>query len=88
MSQKLQYSLFKRLFSFAKPYKKYLVVAVSATILLAALSPSRPFVIGQIIDPASPTDPLYAAEICDRQCVERRAISSDHGAEPRGGGLP
>ncbi|MEY4487049.1 MAG: hypothetical protein RL440_1591 [Bacteroidota bacterium] len=50
MSQKLQYSLFKRLFSFAKPYKKYLVVAVSATILLAALSPSRPFVIGQIID--------------------------------------
>ena len=50
MSQKLQYSLFKRLFSFAKPYKKYLVVAISATILLAALSPSRPFVIGQIID--------------------------------------
>lgn len=50
MSQKLQYSLFKRLFSFAKPYKKYLVVAVSATILLAALSPSRPYVIGYIID--------------------------------------
>ncbi|MEN9968916.1 MAG: hypothetical protein RIR94_1100 [Bacteroidota bacterium] len=50
MSQKLQYSLFKRLFSFAKPYKKYLVVAVSATIFLAALSPSRPYVIGQIID--------------------------------------
>jgi ATP-binding cassette subfamily B protein len=50
MSQKLQYSLFKRLFSFAKPYKKYLVVAVSATILLAALSPSRPYVIGHIID--------------------------------------
>ena len=50
MSQKLQYSLFKRLFRFAKPYKKYLVVAISATILLAALSPSRPYVIGQIID--------------------------------------
>lgn len=50
MSQKLQYSLFKRLFAFAKPYKKYLVVAVSATILLAVLSPSRPFVIGQLID--------------------------------------
>ncbi len=50
MSQKLQYSLFKRLFSFAKPYKKYLVVAISATILLAALSPSRPYVIGHIID--------------------------------------
>jgi ATP-binding cassette subfamily B multidrug efflux pump len=50
MSQKLQYSLFKRLFSFAKPYKKHLVVAVSATILLSALSPSRPYVIGQIID--------------------------------------
>jgi ABC-type multidrug transport system fused ATPase/permease subunit len=42
--------LFKRLFAFAKPYKKYLIVAVSATILLAALSPSRPYVIGQIID--------------------------------------
>jgi ABC-type multidrug transport system fused ATPase/permease subunit len=50
MSQKLQFSLFKRLFAFARPYKKYLVVAVSATILLAALSPSRPYVIGQIID--------------------------------------
>ena len=50
MSQKLQYSLFKRLFAFAKPYKKYLVVAVSATILLAVLSPTRPYVIGQLID--------------------------------------
>lgn len=50
MSQKLQYSLFKRLFAFAKPYKKYLIVAVSATILLAVLSPSRPYVIGQLID--------------------------------------
>jgi len=50
MSQKLQYSLFKRLFAFAKPYKKYLVAAVSATILLAVLSPSRPYVIGQLID--------------------------------------
>jgi len=50
MSQKLQFSLLKRLFSFAKPYRKLLFVAVSATILLAALSPSRPYVIGQIID--------------------------------------
>lgn len=50
MSQKLQFSLFKRLFSFAKPYRKLLFVAVSATILLAALSPSRPYIIGQIID--------------------------------------
>jgi len=50
MSQKLQFSLFKRLFSFAKPYRKLLFVAVSATILLAALSPSRPYVIGQIVD--------------------------------------
>ena len=50
MSQKLQYSLFKRLFAFAKPYKKYLIVAVGATILLAVLSPSRPYVIGQIIN--------------------------------------
>lgn len=50
MSQKLQYSLFKRLFGFAKPYKNYLIVAVSATVLLAVLSPSRPYVIGKIID--------------------------------------
>ena len=49
MSQKLQFSLFKRLFSFAKPYRKLLFVAVSATILLAALSPSRPYIIGQIV---------------------------------------
>ena len=50
MSQKLQFSLFKRLFSFAKPYRKLLVVAVIATILLAALAPSRPYLIGKIID--------------------------------------
>jgi len=50
MSQKLQFSLFKRLFSFAKPYRKLLFVAIIATILLAALSPSRPYIIGQIID--------------------------------------
>lgn len=49
MSQKLQFSLFKRLFSFAKPYRKLLFVAISATILLAVLSPSRPYIIGQII---------------------------------------
>jgi len=50
MSQKLQFSLFKRLFSFAKPYRKLLVVAVIATVLLAALAPSRPYLIGKIID--------------------------------------
>ncbi|MEN9744061.1 MAG: hypothetical protein RLZZ65_1866 [Bacteroidota bacterium] len=50
MSENLQYSLFKRLLSFARPYRKYLIIAVSTTILLAALSPTRPYVIGQIIE--------------------------------------
>ncbi|MEY4350273.1 MAG: hypothetical protein RL078_320 [Bacteroidota bacterium] len=50
MSEKLQYSLFKRLLSYARPYRKYLIIAVSTTILLAALSPARPYVIGQIIE--------------------------------------
>lgn len=50
MSENLQYSLFKRLLSFARPYRKYLIIAVTTTILLAALSPARPYVIGQIIE--------------------------------------
>lgn len=50
MSQKLQFSLFKRLLGLIKPYRKMLFLAAAATILLAALSPMRPYVIGQIID--------------------------------------
>ncbi len=50
MNQKPQISLFKRLFSYVKPYKKLLFIAICSTILLAAISPSRPYVIGQIID--------------------------------------
>jgi ATP-binding cassette subfamily B multidrug efflux pump len=50
MSQKLQFSLFKRLLGLIKPYRKLLFLAAAATILLAALSPTRPYVIGQIID--------------------------------------
>lgn len=50
MRQKLQFSLFIRLFSYAKPYRKLLVLAVISTVLLAALAPSRPYIIGRIID--------------------------------------
>lgn len=43
-------SLFKRVFSFVKPYKRTFYLALSLTILLAGLGVLRPWLIGKAID--------------------------------------
>lgn len=42
--------ILKRLFVYAKPYKKYLILAFIFTIGLAILSPLRPSIIGNMVD--------------------------------------
>lgn len=42
--------ILKRLFVFAKPYKKYLILAIVFTLGLAVLSPLRPSIIGNMVD--------------------------------------
>ncbi|MEN9698953.1 MAG: hypothetical protein RLZZ301_151 [Bacteroidota bacterium] len=49
MSAPTQPSLFRRLLHYARPYKKYLFLAIAATILLSALAPTRPYIIGKLI---------------------------------------
>ncbi len=52
MSEKatINISIFKRLISYLKPYKKLFSLAVLCTILLACLGPSRPLIIGIVVD--------------------------------------
>ncbi|MFN5844752.1 MAG: ABC transporter ATP-binding protein [Flavobacteriia bacterium] len=42
-------SIFKRLVSYMKPYKKLFIIAVTCTILLSFLGPSRPYIIGRLM---------------------------------------
>jgi ATP-binding cassette subfamily B multidrug efflux pump len=42
--------LFKRLFYFAKPYRKYLVLSLLSVILLSFPGPLRPLLIGKMVD--------------------------------------
>ncbi|MEY4287970.1 MAG: hypothetical protein RLZZ30_58 [Bacteroidota bacterium] len=42
--------LFKRLFYFAKPYRKYLVLSMLSVILLSFPGPLRPLLIGKMVD--------------------------------------
>ena len=46
----LDFYILKRLFAYAKPYTKYLVLAFVFTIGLAVLSPLRPSIIGNMVD--------------------------------------
>ncbi len=52
MSEKatINISIFKRLISYLKPYKKLFSLAVFCTVLLACLGPSRPMIVGQMVD--------------------------------------
>jgi len=52
MSEKatINISIFKRLISYLKPYKKLFSLAVLCTILLACLGPSRPMIVGRMVD--------------------------------------
>jgi ATP-binding cassette subfamily B multidrug efflux pump len=51
MSEKtrINRSIFKRLISYARPYRSLFVLAVSCTILLAMLGPARPMIIGNMV---------------------------------------
>ena len=52
MSEKASINLgvFWRLITYTKPYRKYLVIALICTITLAFLGPSRPMLIGKMVD--------------------------------------
>ncbi len=52
MSEKASINLkvFWRLIAFTKPYRRYFALAVFCTLILAFLSPSRPFLIGKMVD--------------------------------------
>ena len=49
-SKKIDYTLFKRLLKYAKPYKKIFFVAALCVLLLSFLSPLRPYLIGRMVD--------------------------------------
>ena len=42
--------LFKRLLFFAKPYRKYLLLALTSVLLLSIPGPLRPLLIGRMVD--------------------------------------
>ncbi|TNE53882.1 MAG: ABC transporter ATP-binding protein [Bacteroidetes bacterium] len=46
---KMDFKVFKRLIRFVRPYRKLLILAFLCTIVLAILSPSRPYLIGQMV---------------------------------------
>jgi len=48
--KKLDYTLFKRLLMYAKPYKKVFAFAAFCVLLLSFLSPLRPYLIGKMVD--------------------------------------
>jgi ATP-binding cassette subfamily B protein len=52
MSQKatIDISIFKRLVSYVKPYRKLFALAVMCTILLAVLGPARPALVGKMVN--------------------------------------
>jgi ATP-binding cassette subfamily B protein len=52
MSEKatINISIFKRLISYLKPYKKLFSLAVLCTITLAFLGPTRPLIVGRMVD--------------------------------------
>jgi ATP-binding cassette subfamily B protein len=52
MSQrsKLDFGVFKRLLRFVKPYKRLLILSFLSTIVLSALTPARPYLIGEMVN--------------------------------------
>ena len=48
--KKINYTLFKRLLEYAKPYKKIFFFASFCVLLLSVLSPLRPYLIGTMVD--------------------------------------
>lgn len=52
MSEKasINLSIFKRLVSYMKPYRRIFIISVSCTVLLAFLGPARPMIIGRMVN--------------------------------------
>ena len=48
--KKIDYTLFKRLLQYAKPYKKIFFFAALCVLLLSFISPLRPYLIGRMVD--------------------------------------
>lgn len=48
--KKLDYTMFKRLLMYARPYKKIFIFAAFCVLLLSFLSPLRPYLIGKMVD--------------------------------------
>lgn len=47
---KIDFKVFSRLIRFVKPYRKLLIIAFLCTIVLAVLTPVRPFLIGKMVN--------------------------------------
>jgi ATP-binding cassette subfamily B protein len=47
---KVDFSIFKRLIKYVKPYRKMLLIAFLCTLVLSVLSPARPYLIGRMVD--------------------------------------
>lgn len=47
---KIDFSIFKRLIKYVKPYRKILLIAFLCTLVLSVLSPARPYLIGKMVD--------------------------------------
>jgi ATP-binding cassette, subfamily B, multidrug efflux pump len=47
---RIDLKVFKRLIKFVKIYRKLLIIAFLCTIVLAILTPARPFLIGKIVN--------------------------------------
>jgi len=49
-NKKIDYTLFKRLLQYARPYKKIFFFAALCVLLLSFISPLRPYLIGRMVD--------------------------------------
>ena len=47
---KIDFTTFKRLIKYSKPYRKFLLFAFVCTLILAILTPARPFLIGKVVN--------------------------------------
>lgn len=47
---KLDFKVFKRLIKYVKPYRKLLIIAFLCTIILAVITPLRPYITGKVVN--------------------------------------
>lgn len=46
---KIDFKVFRRLVKYVRPYRRFLVIAFSCTIILSMLTPARPYLIGMVV---------------------------------------